>query len=117
LPVERAQYRRLVQALPDVTQADEALLETLAQALVLQRTAFAEILQEGLLVVDAAHGGDLRRNPALIAWRTASEVTRAALARLGGSPLDRQRLPEPADGPTLQDILYSDMEPAPAGRD
>lgn len=103
-------FRRIVATVPGLTAADEATVTTLAEATVLQRRAFAEIMAYGLLVPDMAHGGDLRRNPALIIWRTAVEVSRAAAGKLGATPLDRARLglEEMSDEPSLADVLFGE---------
>lgn len=104
----RSTFRRIVETVPKLSAADEATVETLAEALVLQRASFAAILEHGLLVEDKAHGNELRRNPALIAWRTAAEVARASAAKLGATPLDRARLGVQEDdgAPDLADVLF-----------
>lgn len=102
-------YRRLGKVL-ELGPADESMLSSLSQGLWLQELAVAAIEKDGLLVKDTAHGDgtDLRRHPALIAWRTAAEVVRAAAMRLGASPLDRQRLPAPDEGDSLAKVLWGD---------
>lgn len=106
----RAEFRRIVRVVPGLSAADEATVGTLAEALVLQRMSFAAIQKHGLLVPDVAHGGELRRNPALIAWRTAVEVARAAAAKLGATPLDRARLGvAEEETPSLADVLFSEV--------
>lgn len=105
-----AAFRRVVNAAPWLTVADAPMIEQLAEALVLQQAAFALLVPKKLLIVDRAHGNDLRRNPALIAWRTAAEVARAAAAKLGVSPMDRARLglEEERDEPSLAQVLFGE---------
>ena len=89
----RAIFRQLAAALPGATAADSAMLEGMAQAIYLRQLALAELIGEAFYA-DADHGGVKRRSAAWLAWRTAAEQVRAHAQRLGGSPLDRQRLPE-----------------------
>lgn len=90
----RRLIRRLASTLPAVTEADEVLLEGLAQAVYLRNVAFTALHAEATFPVDTDHGGELKRHPAWLAWRTADEQALKAATRLGGSPLDRQRIPE-----------------------
>lgn len=107
----RREFRRIVAAAPWITAADAATVETMAEAVVLQREAIALLLPGRLLVVDKAHGNDVRRNPALIAWRTAAEMGRACAAKLGITPQDYARLGirEDNDEPSLADVLFGEV--------
>lgn len=119
LPEEPAGvFKRLVRDLPGATPADAALIEQMAQALLLARWAFDVLAENGpdgernLLEQDTAHGDgqEMRRHPMWMAWRTASEQLRAAAQQLGASPMARARMPEPeGEQLSLADILFADM--------
>lgn len=101
-------FRRLCATLPQLSGADEEMLLQMAQASVLGRRSFERMESDGLFQADRTHGGELRRHPGLLAWRTAGEVVRHCAGRLGGSVLDRQRLASPENDPgaALFDVLY-----------
>jgi phage terminase small subunit len=105
LPPELAPiWRRLAATLPGVTAADEYMLEQAAAAVYLAREALQGMVEGGMLV--PARVGEHKRNPLFVAWRGATIEARAALSRLGGAPLDRQRLPDEPQPNPLFEVLH-----------
>lgn len=54
--------------------------------------AYRQILDGGIETVDATHGGEKRRNPAIITWRQASDMVTTLMNMLGMSPVSRARI-------------------------
>lgn len=106
----QAVYREIVRSLPSATPADAAMIEQMAQALILSRKAFAELESGQLVETDTAHGNgqEQRRSPMWIAWRGAVEQLRAAAGELGATPKARSRIgpPPETDELTLAQILF-----------
>lgn len=69
----------------------QAVLQ-LCQALHVRDTAYRQILDGGIETVDATHGGEKRRNPAIITWRQASDMVTTLMNMLGMSPVSRARI-------------------------
>jgi P27 family predicted phage terminase small subunit len=74
------------------TAHDTQIVMQLCQALHLQATAWRQIIDDGIETVDAAHGGDKRRNPAIITWRQAADMALQCMNLLGLSPVSRARI-------------------------
>lgn len=89
---EKLYWRQLVREMGDRLTADDGpILRGLVQSLTLRDKAHASLMDEGLFVEDERHLS--RRHPAFIVWKQCEAAARQALARLGGSPADRLRLP------------------------
>jgi phage terminase small subunit len=69
----------------------------LCQALHVRDRAYEQVLSGGIEVADAAHGGEPRRNPAIITWRQAADMATGLMNLLGLSPVSRARI-QSADG-------------------
>ena len=108
----------MVQLPANIATGHEAqVVLQLCQALHVRDKAYRQILDGGIETVDATHGGEKRRNPAIITWRQASDMVTTLMNMLGMSPVSRARIQgrdsETADpfveflrrrnGPTAQD--------------
>ena len=76
---------------------DTQIVLQLCQALHVRDRAYEQILSGGIEVADAAHGGEPRRNPAIITWRQAADMATGLMNLLGLSPISRARI-QSADG-------------------
>lgn len=87
-------WDRVVAQLPAgvATDNDQRLIVQLCEALYVQAQAWEDIKRNGISTVDEAHGGELRRNPAIITWRQAADMARQCMALLGLSPVSRARM-------------------------
>ncbi len=87
-------WLRISALLPDgiAAQHDQQLVVQLCEALYVQAEAWKAIRRDGIETEDRAHGGDKRRNPAIITWRQAADAARQCMNLLGLSPVSRSRL-------------------------
>ena len=69
----------------------QAVLQ-LCQALHVRDRAYQQILDGGIETVDNTHGGEKRRNPAIITWRQAADMVVQLMNMLGMSPVSRARI-------------------------
>ena len=97
-------WAQVCRLLPDGVAAagDAMLVMQLCEALYVQRQAWQQITRDGIETEDRAHGGDKRRNPAIITWRQAADAARQCMSMLGLSPVSRSRLvaaAQPVDDP------------------
>lgn len=62
-----------------------------------KREALAQLAKEGITTTDAAHGGEVRKHPALTIYRQADMQFQRLAIQLGMTPASRARLmpPEP----------------------
>ena len=97
-------WARVVGALPPgvVDASDVELLRQMCEALYVQAECWRAITEHGVLTEDRAHGGDVRRNPAVMTWRQAADTARQCMALLGMSPVARQRMQ--GDGPQVDEF-------------
>ena len=97
-------WARVVDALPVgvVGASDVELLRQLCEALYVQAQCWRSIVESGVLTEDKAHGGDVRRNPAVMTWRQAADTARQCMALMGMSPVARQRMQD--DGPQVDEF-------------
>jgi phage terminase small subunit len=126
--------RRLARDIPNLTNADVALVEDTARWVAVAAGAYSQLIggeaqptgeqlvsqeiQMRLTVTDTAHGNkeEARKNPLLIVMRTASEQIRANAQQLGASPAARARLPEPeGDEESIADVLFGGVNQVHAG--
>lgn len=113
LPTNRdAIVTRLARDVPQLMPADMAVVEDMARWVEIGEGAFQQLIDEGLLVTDTAHGNkeESRKNPLLIVMRTASEQIRANAQQLGATPMARARLPAlEAEQLSLAEALFADV--------
>jgi P27 family predicted phage terminase small subunit len=77
---------------------DVRLIVQLCQAIHVQGECWQKIMEDGVLTVDSTHGGELRRHPAVMVWRQATDMARQCMNLLGMSPAARARIQEPGVG-------------------
>lgn len=108
LPSELAPYwARVTPQLPGgVTANDQQLVVQLCEALYVQGKAWQSIVSAGISSEDAAHGNEVRRNPAIITWRQAADMARQCMALLGLSPVSRARMQADADAGSTEFLKY-----------
>lgn len=107
LPWQLAPYWKTVCAqMPEgiAVVYDTQIVITLCQSLYLQDKAMQSIIQSGIDAEDAAHGGDMRRNPNLITWRQAADKAIECMNLLGMSPISRKRI-QAGDGERVDPFL------------
>ncbi len=94
----RRYWEAVAKLLPDgvATNHDAQVMLQLCQALHVRDEAYKQILGGGIEVADSAHGGEPRRNPAIITWRQAADMCTSLMNLLGMSPVSRARL-QPGD--------------------
>lgn len=123
---------------PHLTNGDLALCEQWAEARLLRRAAYDEMLGKGTVDVkrtdavtgevttqaepraagittaDRTHGGEVKRHPSIMTWRAAAETERALAVQLGIAPLPRARLelPDPAKKSIKQLLDESTQQPS-----
>jgi P27 family predicted phage terminase small subunit len=87
-------WQRIMELLPPGVAGshDAQIVLQLCQAMHVRDTAYAQILEGGIAVADAAHGDEPRRNPAIITWRQAAEMCTQLMNLLGLSPVSRLRI-------------------------
>ena len=88
-------FRQLVRILNEdgsLRPSDAPLLAQAAESIYLAQKSMETVIRFGVLVTDKAHGSDVKRNPALLVWRQATDTARACLSLLGGSPAARMRI-------------------------
>ncbi len=112
LPAELERiFARLARDVEQLTAADVALIEDMARWVAIGKDAYRQLIDEGLLTTDTAHGNkeESRKNPLLIVLRTASEQIRADANQLGATPLARARMPQvDAEQLSLADDLFAE---------
>ena len=86
---------------------DVRLIVQLVQAIHVQSECWTKIMADGVLTVDSTHGGELRRHPAVMVWRQATDMARQCMNLLGMSPAARARIQEPggADHDPFEEFL------------
>ena len=86
---------------------DVRLIVQLVQAIHIQSECWQKIMSDGVLTVDNTHGGELRRHPAVVVWRQATDMARQCMNLLGMSPAARARIQEPggAEGDPFEEFL------------
>lgn len=120
-----------------LTHGDLALCEQWAEARLLRRAAYDDMLGKGMMdvehtntvtgevttrqepraagitTVDRTHGGELKRHPSIMTWRAAAETERALAVQLGIAPLPRSRLelPDPTKK-SVKQLLDEPTQPA-----
>lgn len=101
-------WLRVVAQLPAgvATISDQLLIVQLCEALYIQAQAWQEIKAGKISTEDAAHGGELRRNPAIITWRQASDMARQCMSLLGMSPVSRARIQADSDAGSGEFLKY-----------
>lgn len=108
LPIELRSYWDAVAAqLPEgiATAHDQHLVVQLCQALWMQHEAWSKIVTDGIETFDDSHGKDeVRRNPAIITWRQASDMALQCMNLLGMSPISRKRI-QADDGERVDPFL------------
>ena len=113
LPDDHASiFRRIVRDAPNLAAADSAMVEQAAMAHWLTKKAFRALQDEGLVETDTTHGNgeEIRKNPNVITFKSASERFHAAATQLGLSPMARARMPlDEAEQMTLAEILFADV--------
>ncbi len=94
-----------------LTQADAPMLGQLATALWLADSAVAQLVLEGLTEVDVAHGGMLKKHPAVSIWRAAVGTADALAKQFGLTPASRARLglEEESQEKTLAEVLFEEV--------
>ncbi len=104
----RPHWERVVAQLPAgvATAADVALIVQLCEALHVQAQAWQQIRTDGITTQDAAHGGEARRNPAVITWRQAADMARQCMSLLGMSPVSRARMQADSDSSSVEFVRY-----------
>lgn len=125
---------------PHLTHGDLALCEQWAEARLLRRAAYDEMLGKGTVDVehtnvvtgeittrpeprgagittaDRTHGGEVKRHPSIMTWRAAAETERALAVQLGIAPLPRSRLELPdLTKRSIQQQLDEPTQPAEHG--
>ena len=87
----------------------------LVQAIHIQSECWQKIMADGVLTEDKAHGGELRRHPAVVVWRQATDMARQCMNLLGMSPAARARIQEPAGGEhnPFEEFLRKRRQPGP----
>ena len=101
-------WLRVVVQLPAgvATNNDQQLIIQLCEALYVQAQAWQEIKTGKISTEDAAHGGELRRNPAIITWRQAADMARQCMSLLGMSPVSRARIQADSDSGSTDFLQY-----------
>ena len=89
-----------------VKDHDVFLIVQLCQAMHAQALAWKNVVADGIETVDMAHGGEKRRNPAIITWRQAADMARQCMNMLGLSPISRARIQSADDGQRDQFLDY-----------
>ncbi len=113
MPIDLAEelqpyWERVMAQLPAgiATGADEGLIVQLCEVLYLKAEAWKQIKADGINTVDAAHGGELRRHPAVITWRQAADMALQCMGLLGMSPVSRARIQADSDTSSTDFLQY-----------
>lgn len=87
-------WKIVVEQLPadTATAHDTQVILQLCQALHVRDRAYQQILDGGIETTDNTHGGEKRRNPAIITWRQAADMATQIMNLLGMSPVSRVRI-------------------------